>query len=285
MSSVGLFEKITNIQKIGDRWIYFLFVLGIVIPTIVPLGLPITVSEPTIKIYDFINSLEPGSIVVFQGGIMPLAVPELYTAMKGLLRHVFSIPGVRVYLPASGGTYGVEILIRAMSEIWGDPRNIPGKVYGEDYVILPYMRYGTSVLALNPQSIWSFDYYGTPVEQIPLYMDYSRGSDAALAIHFCIGPAFTQWVNYFYILEGTKLVMPTYGYIYTELLPYYTTEQIVGYMVGLRGGAEYEKLMGAKGESIAATDALSGTYIWILVIVLIGNVGNAIKKLSGGGER
>lgn len=283
MGSTSLLEKVTNLQKISDKWIYLLFVLGITIPTLMPLRLPITVSEPTIKVYNYMNSLKPGDLVVFQGGIMPLSVPELYAAMKNLLRHVFSVPGVRVYLPANG-VYDIEILIRAMKEIWGDPRNIPGKVYGVDYVILPYMPWTVQVLALNPKSIWTYDYYGTPVGQIPCYMAYNSGADATLAVHFCIGPAFTDYIRYFYVLYGTKIVMPSYGYMYTELLPYYTSGQIVGYLVGLRGGAEYEKLMGMAGESTAATDALSGTYLWMLFIIIIGNVGNAIKKFSGGGK-
>lgn len=60
-------------DAIDPRWIYFVMALSLIVPVLKPIGLAITIDEvTTIPVYNWIESLQPGDIVVgdiaFSGG-------------------------------------------------------------------------------------------------------------------------------------------------------------------------------------------------------------------------
>ena len=58
---MDIFEKL---QALDRRVFYLLMALAIAIPIIRPIGLPIDVTDPVKRTYDFVESLPNGSIVV-----------------------------------------------------------------------------------------------------------------------------------------------------------------------------------------------------------------------------
>ena len=61
MTDTNIFDRLLNIDA---RVIYIILMIGVVVPLLNPLGLPIPVSEPTRSSYNLINSLPAGSIVL-----------------------------------------------------------------------------------------------------------------------------------------------------------------------------------------------------------------------------
>lgn len=285
MSSKSVLDKLADIQSMNPRWIYMLIILGVVIPTLIPLGLPMTISKPTKDVYDYISSLKRGSIVLFAQDSVFVTLPETYGAVTAMVRHIFSLEGVRLFF-ATQTNVGNDILVQIIRELYGGTFNVPGKKYGVDYIIMPYIPGGETFvaqLARDTQAIYTLDYFGNPVSSLPLFAEIHNGADITLLIEICVGPQFYWYIRYFNAAYGTKCAVAVVAYIYTEVLPYYNTGQFIGYMVGLRGAGEYEKLVGKPGLALAGADALSGSYIWIMAVIFIGNIANALRKISGRG--
>ncbi len=124
-----MLNKILNF----DRHIIFVIVaLAVIIPTILQPRLPITVSEPTQNVYDYIEALPPGSTVMMSFDYGPSSMPEPTAIAKAFLRHCFS-KGVRVI----GITLSVEEVPLADSTI-KEMAQEKSAVDGEDYTYLGF---------------------------------------------------------------------------------------------------------------------------------------------------
>jgi len=62
------------------------------------------------------------------------------------------------------------------------------------------------------------------------------------------------------------------------MYPYHDSGQIVGFLGGLKGAAEYEALVGAPGEGIRGMDAQTISHLFIVLMIILGNVGYAMTR-------
>ena len=124
-----MFEKFMNMDR---RIIFLLVALVVIIPTLIPVRLPIAVSEPTQKLYDYIEELPSGSniIIAFDYGPSSLAEPE--PMAKAVMQHCFSrgIKVIGMTLYPNTPTLADKLMRKIADE--------NNAVYGEDYVFLGY---------------------------------------------------------------------------------------------------------------------------------------------------
>jgi hypothetical protein len=66
----------------------------------------------------------------------------------------------------------------------------------------------------------------------------------------------------------------------STLLPYYLSGNLKGLAVGVRGGAELEKLTGFYGDATIRMDAINITHIMFVLIIILGNVGYTITRMK-----
>ena len=71
---------------------------------------------------------------------------------------------------------------------------------------------------------------------------------------------------------GVTAVMAPKMYSFVE------AKQMTGLLGGMKGTAEYEKLVGAPGTATRGMDAQSAAHLLIIFFVLIGNLGFFLKK-------
>ena len=64
------------------------------------------------------------------------------------------------------------------------------------------------------------------------------------------------------------------------IYPYYQTGQLSGFLGGLKGAAEYERLIQRDGAGVRGMDAQSMAHVLIVVLIILGNIGFAIQKRS-----
>jgi hypothetical protein len=55
---------------------------------------------------------------------------------------------------------------------------------------------------------------------------------------------------------------------------------MVGFLGGSRGSAEMELLIGEPGAALATTDTLSLSHVYLILLIIIGNLGYIIKRLG-----
>ena len=81
-----MLERLMNIDR---RIIFILVALAVIIPTFLKVSFPITVSDPTRQIYNYIEDLPPKSTVLIAFNYGPSSLAELEPMAAAVLRHCF----------------------------------------------------------------------------------------------------------------------------------------------------------------------------------------------------
>ncbi len=254
-----------------DRRIIFLSVaLAVAIPLLKPLGFPVQVSEEVRSFHRELEPLQEGDIILltfdYEGDVMA----ELNPMSEAVLSHVFP-KGVRVVALTTyaGGTGIAEWLLNEAAERYG-------KTYGEDYVFLGYnpdwsgtiLRLGESFKATYPT-----DQYATPTPEIPLMEEVETYDDVEMIVSIAGSALSEYWAIWAGGRYGVKVISGNTAIQAILIYPYYQAGQISGFLGGLKGAAEYEKLIGRPGMGIRGMDAQSIAHALMLVFILVGNVG------------
>jgi hypothetical protein len=238
-------------------------------PIVRPMGLPISIDVTTTKTFQVIDNLKPGSKVAFTsdfaGGI---AIPEMYPMCKILIQHLFLKPGIIVIFLAMN-TLSPILMDKIMSEI-----NKNGKEYGKDYVYLGYTAGGltaSTLLADNLLSATNVDFYGKPLSGFPAMNGIKGATDFALVI-CCAQQDYNFWLGPWQAKYGVPVILGVAGVNVADAMIYWNSNQIVGFVKGARGAAEYEKVLGYPGDAIASMDAQSLTQLLVIGLIIVGNV-------------
>ncbi len=265
-------DKILNLDR---RWIFLGIGIIALVFYLVPITLPIKASPHTRAFHRAIEELHPGDIVHMTVDYSPGGMPELYPMHRAVLRRLFE-KDVRV-IASSLWPEGPPITNQAFEEATATLEEQGStKTYGEDYVNLGYKagldvvmtRLGTSFKATYPS-----DNYGTKVEEIPLMQGVENFDDIELMINFSVGaPGIRQWIQQVQMRYKVKIICGATGVMSPDLYSFYQSEQIAGFLGGLVGAAEYEKLVQHPGDAMAGMTIQSFVHLFIILLVIIGNL-------------
>lgn len=261
---------LNKLENINDKYLHVAVLIFVIVPFLFPLNLPIPVTAQTRNVYNKISSLKAGDVVLYMAELMPQDQASNAGQAIAMLNHVSSIKGVKIvvvcFMYSVGITYFEDYLLpRTKFKEYG-------LVYGQDWVNLGWItgvEMGMASFAANIQGTVSTDYYGTPLEKIPMMKNIKSAKDIALIIDFTEVDQVIRQFNTPYktpiILGGRAVMMPAQ-------IPYVATGQLVGILNDMAGGAEYERLMGVRGMSSGFLDSLGMAQILVLMIVLLSNI-------------
>ena len=259
-----------DIRNIDRRIIFTLIFVAVVWPLLQPMSLPIDVSPPVQTLYDAIEAVPPGSIVMLGADYSPDTMPELQPMVDTFIRHAFE-RDLRIVVaclwPASPPL--VETAMGPLAEEYG-------KEYGIDYVNLGYMAGGIVTLLGMGASIpntYPSDYGGTPVGEIPLMQEVENFDDIAFVMEVSAGtPGTREWVQQVQGRYRVALGSGTTAVGAPNFYPYVQSGQLTGLLGGLKGAAEYETLIGCPGDATKGMDAQSVVHALVVAFILLGNV-------------
>src|SRR5574342_1184564 len=254
-----------------DRRIIFLVIgLCTLLPLLYPVGLPIKISPEVRGVYDYIESLPEGSVFLLSLDFDPASKPELHPQSISLLRHAFkkSLRVIAMTLWVSGTGMADQVITQVASEM--------GKGNGKDYVFLGWSPGGTAIIINMGQDLYTAfpsDYGGKPTKGLSVLEGVQSLKDIAYAISLGAGnPGVEAWYVFGKDKYKFELGGGCTGVIAPGLYPLLRSGQINGLIGGLRGGAEYESLIGQKGRAVAGMDAQSATHLAIIVLVAMCNL-------------
>lgn len=252
--------------KLDRRAIFALIALAVLLPLLNPIGLPIRVSPDVKRVYDSLESLPSGSVFFLSMDFDPASKPELYPMALAILRHAFrkdlKVIGMTLWVTGTG------LAEQAMSSMAAEM----GKERGKDYVFLGYKPGSVNVIIGLGQDLFTTfptDYYGTKTSELPMLRGIRSLKDVNYMVDLAAGsPGIEAWYVYGKEKHGFELGGGATAVIAPGLYPLLQTGQVNGLIGGLRGAAEYEKLVQFSGKATAGMDAQSATHF--LIIVLIG---------------
>jgi len=259
-----------KLEKLDRRWIFLLMGVLVLLPLLFPLKLPIAVSGPASRFYQAVENVPNGSIVVISGDFDPASAPELMPMTNSAVRHLFrkNCRIIALELWPGGPPLVDGVLHRIGNEL--------GKKYGTDYVNLGY-KSGNEVVMLAFGSTFSGtfpnDYSGTPVSKLPLMEDVDNFDGVKLLVNISAGtPGTKEWVQQAQGRYHIPMVSGSTAVQSPELYPYLQSGQLLGLLGGMAGAAEYEKSTNFLGPATKGMDAQSSAHVYIMFLILLGNV-------------
>lgn len=251
-----------------------------------PIGLPVTITHFTYEIYDIIEGLDEGDVILYD--INWSGYGEHSANVLAITQHLFERPITIIMLSddAPGMTQvTTDNLISGEKMIGGVVLDKHGKVYGTDYVYLgftPGWEAMIAELALCPTCVYPTDYYETPTEGMPIFDVYNTWEDIDLVVCQSAKHNPRYYIYQWNVPFGVPVMAIVDSREFPETLTYYVGGQLVALSNGGRGGAEYELLRGVAGPGLASQDAMSLITIVTLVFFGIGNISYLYTKYTGG---
>ena len=275
------YERMMNLDR---RWVYLVIGVVVVVTAIWSFAVPLYVTPEARSVYDFVESLVPGEVLMIGVDYDPAALAELHPMSYTITRQCFA-KDVKLLLVClhQNGPGMVEQVVAQVAEEYD-------KVNGIDYVYLGYKPYpGITILAMGQNFRIPFpeDYYGTPLDSLPMMRNITNFDNVKAIINISAGSGTEYWINFANGRYGAQLAIGVTGVMTSDYYPFLQSGQIFGLIGGMKGAAEYEYLAEKggyisreKGELWASKSMpiQTTTHIVIILFIIIGNVGYFMSK-------
>ena len=263
-----------KLGNIDVRWMVLACILLIFVPLIRPIGLPTLVSEPTKDFYHAIVDLPPGSVIAVSFGAGFGALDEREAQFIATFKTIFETDvKLMVYCYSSEGPMVLERIIAEGTGI-ADPLKY-GKVYGEDYVRLGYAPLGEpgeATMVADIRSIFSTDYKGTPLDEIPMMEDINNADDIDLLWADYGSCTDIEWyIRQWVVPTHTPVIATMLGCCAPMAAPYYP-DQCVGFLSGSGMGTEMEIISKNPGPGARTSDIKNLAILPFLLFLILGNI-------------
>jgi hypothetical protein len=265
---MSLLDKLENVDR---RILYWLLFIGLMVPFLNPLGLPIRVTEYSQGVYDALDALEPGDVVVLSinGGVS--AWPEILPAMLSCVRMCVRQDANLVVW----GFGHVDIDI-TWDKIKTEVPEVESQwTYGEDYAYfgyLPNQETTVQLLSEDIRRVFSEDTQGNSIDSLPVMQNVNSHEDVALVLTSDTGEVAHQYVRQWASAHNVPLVTIGIAMGGSSNIPFYKSGLLVGMSIGSRGGAEMEKLVGVLGEATVTMDSINVSHIFFILAIILTNV-------------
>ena len=257
------------------RIIYVGIALAVILSYFIDYRQKFTPSPESKKVFDKVESLSPGDHLLISIDYDPSSEAELYPMSLSLLRHCFKkgvIPVVMTPWPSSVG-----IAKKGCDEAAEDANSMFGKkvVSGKDYAFLGF-RPGTQNLILkmgdNLKGAFDKDYYGQPTQSMKALEGVNSLKDIKLLVDLAAMGTVEWWIAYGADRADIPMATGTTAVMTPDLYPFYQSNQLIGFLGGLRGAADYEKLLEIPGRGERGMLAQSATHVLIILLILGANI-------------
>jgi hypothetical protein len=277
---VSIWEKFENINP---RLVYLFMALALVLPVLKPIGMPISVNpDLTMPFYNWIEKeLPPDSLVIMDAAYSGGSSAECDPQLAANFRHLIA-KGHKVVLIAQwelGARLAKNVVDRVSAEI--------GARYGVDYVVAGWRPEGTTWLRSLIEDFWAgmagVDIDGRSFNEFPLMQrlkQFKKEQVAGIIIYSAGSPGIPSFTQNF---PDIPLYVGNVAVQIPGNMPLLAAGQVKGMLSGLRGAAEYEKLINAPGIATKLMDAQSLAHLLIITLIVLGNVAFVVKQRSKAG--
>ena len=289
---MNIFDKLMRIDR---RWIFLFLIIVCVITYAIPFDLPILTEPEVTTIYEFIDSLPPDDIVMIAIDYDPNNLAELHTMTYAIVEHCWR-KELRVIITAlsQNGPGMADQALRDISDSVAQDATYNGVdfkgreiVNGIDYTFLGYKPYFALVILGMGQNFrlpFPNDYYGTPLDSIPMMKGVINYDQVACVLDLSGGNITDAWISYGQGRFGFPLALGLTGVMTAQYYPYLGSGQVFGIMGGLLGAAQYEELAGNPGRAKAGMKVQVAAHMVIILFIIMGNVGYFASRRKAGRE-
>lgn len=277
---MSIFAKLHSIDR---RILYLLTAVVIAAPLIMrPSRHPHVIFAEVRNAYNTIQNVPDDKIVivstVWGAGTQAENRPQTEAIMRQLFRNNTKFAVI------SWDPVGAELTYSLGLELQKEL----GKKYGRDWVHLGYnpgpIYAVLRGMATNFQGTLKVDRRKTPLGELAVTGAVKSHKDIGAVVEITPSGTIATWIAYFNTPYGIPLVFCPTAVMAAEAYPFLDSGQIDGMLNGVIGAAQYETLLGLQNKptyAAAASWALSSAHIYILLLIVLGNLGYALTRRSG----
>jgi hypothetical protein len=266
-------------KKLTSRHIAFagLFVL-VTFLMLINIQFKTEISPDTQRMFDYINSLPEGSTIMISFDHEASSLPEMRPLGLAILRHCFAKNHklIGVALLGEGTGIGYRLMQLSAGEY--------GKKYGTDYVFLGFKpQFIAAILSMGEsiESTFPEDYLANKSAELPLLDEVDNYEKIAGVISLADGSLTTHWMEYGRARYGIEVTAAVAAAMVTTYDPYLSSGQLRAMVGGLRGAAEYERLISRGGSGSRGMLAQSFAHFYVIVLIIIGNIAYFRSRKKG----
>jgi len=277
----AFFNWLLNLDR---RWIYLLVAVSLITPIVIPIGLPVTTTFSTRRAFEYIERLGPGDVAWLSFDYGPSSAPENDPMAEAFLRQCF-LRHVKVIVTALYPLGGLGLANNTLTRVTAE---FPGLRYGVDYVNLGYKDGAAAVMRSLGESIakpFPTDVSGRPIGDLPMMKGVHNIHQVQLVFTAATGLIGEYWITQVHAQFGTPVIIGPTAVSAPKYYAYLNAGQLIGMLGGMKGAAEYEKLLRAQypqletfystTRAFTATKGMDGQTVLhtiILLFIFLGNV-------------
>ena len=277
---MSILNKLLNIDQ---RIIYAALFIALAYPILSPVMLPMDIQGYSQQAFDFSDSIPEGSIVIFEGGLSAATYPQGGPGMVVQIYHMLT-KGVKIVFFSIGteqNFWTVRAIDTALDKL---PPGTPAE-NGVDWVHLGYVaggEAGVGSLVNDIRATITSDYYGTPIDDIPLLEGVNDASSFSAVLWWGGSEGSMPYgIRQISVPFGIPITGMSTTNEVPNFSPYISAGQLQGIFGGVRGSAEYEYLMRLPGPALGQAMATNfGGLLW-MILVILGNVFYFIQRTRG----
>ena len=273
-------QKLLNMER---RFIFVLVFLAVAGPLLAGIYLPVTPTNEARAVYNQFETLESGDVVLVSFSFGASTVPEMLPMARAVLRHAFrrDLKVVAICLWPEAGGIAQQVLEDMATEF--------DLQYGVDYAFMGYKPGNFSVILNMGQDFhgaFPQDNWGAEVGSLDLTRGLRTLRDFDFVFDLAAGDSLEfWWIPYGQEKYGFPLSGGCTAVMAPDLYPFLDSGQLIGFLGGLAGAAEYETLIDQPGTASKGMSAQSFAHLVIVVFVLIGNAAYFVSRLSQAEQR
>ena len=280
-----------KLSKMDRRWVFLGVALTSVIPFFFPMGLPVKVTRFTELVFDEVDQILPADDpdskpVLLSMDYDPGTLPEVGPMAKALLRHIFAKKGKVIglsFMP-TGHALAQQTLLDVAAEFEDQ-----GIKEGVHWAYLPYnIPAATCIQAIGRdiREVYPKDVSDRPLDDLPIFQTVKNYDDILIVIDLAGNQMPDAWIADAVERYGARFAMGVTNVMAADHTPT-IPKQSKGMLTGMRGAAEYERLLVDKdyweelGEASRGMDSQSFTHLFIIVMIILGNLGYFLGRKDG----
>lgn len=287
---MNIFDRMMSFDR---RWVFLFLALVCVITYVWPFSIPIVTTYEVEAIYNKVESLNEGDILFLGIDYDPNALAELHPMAYAIAEHAFRKNLRIIFVTLSQNGPGMaDQAIRDLTDSLRLDKTYHGVFYpgreivnGRDYVFLGYKPYpGLVILGMGQNFRIPFptDYYGTPLDSIPMMKGVLNYDQVKCVIDLAAGNVADMWIVYGAGRYNVPLALGMTGVMGADYYPFLNSGQVFGLMGGLLGAAQYEQLADNPGPAKDGMRIQLYAHITIILFILMGNVGFLMTRRKNG---
>jgi len=277
MAGTGILQRFLNLDR---RWIFLLEAAVVVFALVGPFGVGVRITKPVNDFYRVIAQSDPSKPLLVAVDTPPAGLPELEPMVVAILRHAFSRgqPVILISLQMEGVAISERILNQVTSEM--NERNLrTGRgeplESGVDYALLGFRAgFSSVIISLGEEirNVFPNDFYGTPLDAMPLFQNTHNYGDMAAAVDISWSSTPEAWIEFAGVPFGVPILVGCTAVSAPQYYAYLQTGQMAGLLGGLKGAAEYERITNNPGSAGRGMVAQLGVHALLVLAIVLGNV-------------